>query len=88
MVQQSSETFSDQKKIKNSGNKFIKLIKELVREGNRQHFIIRNTEGRVLAELTVIIAVIIVLAAPLVSAIGLIAVLIRGCKIVIRRVDI
>lgn len=83
----SPEAHSSQKKD-NNWYKLLKLVKELIKEGNERHFIISNKEGIVLVELTAILAIIIVLAAPVVSAVGLIIALIRGCKITIKRVDI
>lgn len=81
MGQVSTEDSLAQKKTGDNWNRFIKLIKELLREGNERHFIIKNREGEVLVEVTAIIALVFVLAAPLISAIGLIVALIRGCKL-------
>jgi hypothetical protein len=69
------------------GEQLLAKAKELVREGNVRRIIIKNDEGRTLAEFPLTIGVIGVALAPVWAAIGAIAALATRSTIVVERID-
>ena len=72
-------------KHKVSGDKVIEKIKELLREGNVRHVVIKNDEGRTLIEFPVAIGVAGALLLPVWAAVGAIAAIVAQCTIEVER---
>ena len=59
-----------------SGKDLVNKIKELLHEGNVRRIIIKNDEGKTFLEIPVNIGIIGVIVAPVLAAVGAIAVLV------------
>ena len=70
-----------------TGEDIMNKIKELVAEGNVRRILVRNEEGRVLAEFPLTVGVIGVALLPIWAAIGAIAALATRCTIIVERID-
>ena len=71
-----------------SGDKVVGKIKELIREGNVRHIVIKNDEGRTLIEFPVSIGVAGALLLPVWAAVGAVAAIVTKCTIEIEREDV
>jgi hypothetical protein len=71
--------------FKVSGEDVIKVIKQIVAEGNARKIIIKNEEGKTLIELPLTIGAIGALIAPALAAVGAIAALVTKCTIVVEK---
>jgi Domain of unknown function (DUF4342) len=60
-------------KLSKSAKEIITKIEELIKEGNLRRIIIKDDNGEVFIEIPMLVGAIVTLAAPLVSAIGVIA---------------
>jgi hypothetical protein len=67
------------------GEKIVAKIRELVREGNVRHVVIKNEEGKTLIEFPVTVGVAGALLLPVWAAIGALAAVVSNCKIVVER---
>ena len=65
----------------------IAKIKELIREGNVRHVVIKNDEGKTLIEFPVTIGVAGALLMPVWAAVGAIAAMVTDCTIEVERSD-
>jgi len=72
-------------KYKVAGDKVISTIKELIREGNVRHVVIKTDEGRVLIEFPVSIGVAGAVLLPVWAAVGAVAAIVTQCTIEIER---
>ncbi len=61
------------KKLSKSAKEIISKIEELIKEGNLRRIIIKDENGEVFIEIPMLVGAIVTLAAPFVSAIGVIA---------------
>jgi hypothetical protein len=68
-----------------SGDKVVAKIKELLREGNVRHVVIKNEEGRTLIEFPVAIGVAGALLLPVWAAVGAVAAIVAHCTIEVER---
>jgi hypothetical protein len=73
--------------LKVAGDNLVATIKELIREGNVNHIIIKNEEGKTLIEVPLTLGVVGVLVAPVWAAIGALAALAANFTIVVQRVE-
>ena len=60
-------------------------VKEIINEGNVRRIIVKNKEGKTLVELPLTIGVVGAALAPMLAAVGAIAVLVTECTIVVER---
>jgi len=70
-----------------TGEEVIAKVKELVREGNVRHIVIKNEEGRTLIEVPLTVGAVGAILLPVWAAIGTIAALVGRCTIVVERVE-
>jgi hypothetical protein len=70
------------------GENVIGKIKEIVREGNVRHVVIKNEEGRTLIEFPVTIGVAGAILAPVWAAVGAIAAMVSNLSIEVEREDV
>lgn len=70
-----------------SGDRVIEKIRELIREGNVRHVVIKNEEGRTLIEFPVTVGVAGALLLPVWAAIGAVAAVVGSCSIEVERMD-
>jgi len=70
-----------------SGDRVIEKLRELLREGNVRHVVIKNDDGRTLIEFPVTLGVAGALLLPVWAAIGAIAAMVGNCSIEVERVD-
>ena len=74
--------------FKVSGEDLLKNVRQLIAEGNARRIIIKDKEGKVIAEFPLSIGIIgAALAAPL-AAIGAIAALVNECTISVEREEV
>lgn len=67
------------------GERVIGKIKELVREGNVRHVVIKNEDGRTLIEFPVTVGVAGAILAPVWAAVGAIAAMVANLSIEVER---
>lgn len=72
-------------RIKVSGEQLVDKTKELIHEGNVRRIIIKNADGDTVIEVPVTIGVVGAVVAPVLSAVGAIAVLASSWTIEIER---
>ena len=82
---QGSEGRRERHKV--SGDRVVEKIRELIREGNVRHVVIKNDEGRTLIEFPVSVGVAGALLLPVWAAIGAIAAVVGNCSIEVERVE-
>ena len=82
---QGSERGRERHKV--SGDRVVEKIRELIREGNVRHVVIKNDEGRTLIEFPVSVGVAGALLLPVWAAIGAIAAVVGNCSIEVERVE-
>ena len=68
-----------------SGEKLISTIKELIRETNVRHIIIKNAQGETLVEIPLAVGMVGVLLLPVWAALGAIAALAADLRITVVR---
>lgn len=68
-----------------SGDELVAKLKELVRQGNVRHIVIKNDEGRTLIEVPLSLGVVGAVLLPVWAAIGAIAAMVTRCSIEIER---
>jgi hypothetical protein len=68
-----------------SGEKLISTMKDLIRETNVRHIIIKNDRGETLIEIPLAIGVVGVLLLPVWAALGTIAALVADLRITVVR---
>ena len=92
MTEPETETSSDDEgardysdKFRVTGDKVVATIRELIREGNVRHVVIKNDEGRTLIEIPVSIGVAGALLLPVWAAVGAIAAVVTKCTIEVER---
>ncbi len=68
-----------------SGDRVLEKIRELIREGNVRHVVIKNEEGRTLIEFPVTVGVAGALLLPVWAAIGAVAAVVGSCSIEVER---
>ena len=83
-------TFSEEMEV--AGNQLIDRIQDVIKQGNVRRVIIRNSDGKSLIEVPLTIGAVaggaVVLAAPLLAALGALAALVTRVKIeIVREID-
>ncbi len=73
--------------FKVTGDEVLAKLKELVREGNVRHVVIKNEKGQTLIEVPLTVGAVGAILLPVWAAIGTIAALVAKCTIVVERVD-
>lgn len=68
-----------------SGNKVLKKVKQIIKEGNARRIIIKNDKDETLVEIPLTIGAIGVLAAPIFAAVGAVAAVVTNCTIVVEK---
>jgi hypothetical protein len=68
-----------------SGSNLVDRVRELLHEVNVTRVIIKDDKGKVLLEIPATVGVVGVVLAPWLVALGVIAVLVTNCKIVVER---
>lgn len=68
-----------------SGDKLIDKVKELIHEGNVNRIIVKDEKGRTFLEIPVTAALVGIVLAPFLAALGVIAALLTNCTIVVVR---
>ncbi|NTU98639.1 DUF4342 domain-containing protein [Candidatus Falkowbacteria bacterium] len=79
--EKSREEFS--KEFKVSGEKLVKKVKELIKEGNARKIIIKDEKGKSIMEIPLTVGAVGVLLAPVLAAVGALAALLTECTIVV-----
>ena len=74
-----------QEEFKVAGEDVIRVVKQLIAEGNVRRISIKNEAGVTLFELPLTIGVIGAIIAPALAAVGAIAALVTKCTIVVER---
>jgi hypothetical protein len=82
---QADEAPEGREKYKVAGDKVVSTIKELIREGNVRHVVIKNDEGSTLIEFPVSIGVAASVLLPVWAAVGAVAAIVTKCTIEIER---
>jgi hypothetical protein len=73
------------KEFRVSGEELVKKVKELIKEGKIRRIIIKNEDGKTLAEFPLTIGVVGALLSPMWAAIGAIAALVSNCTIIVEK---
>ncbi len=68
-----------------SGEELVKKIKEIIKEGNARRIIIKNEDGKSVAEFPLTVGAVGALVAPILAAVGAIAALLTKCTIVVEK---
>ena len=71
------------KEFKVNGEKLVSKIKELIKEGNATRVIIKNEKGREILEIPLTIGAVGILIAPVLAAVGALAVFLTECTVVV-----
>ncbi|MFA6417165.1 MAG: DUF4342 domain-containing protein [Patescibacteria group bacterium] len=71
--------------FKVAGEEVLAKVKKLIKEGNVRRIIIKNDKGKILMEIPVTFAVVGVVVAPLLAAIGALAALLSSVTIEVER---
>jgi len=71
--------------FKISGEDITEKIKEIIKEGNARRIIIKNEDGKSVAEFPLTVGAVGALIAPILAAVGAIAALLTKCTIVVEK---
>jgi hypothetical protein len=71
--------------IQITADKLVDTVTNLIHEGNVRHIAVKNPEGKVVIEFPVTIGVVGLLIAPMIAAVGAIAVYAANFTLVITR---
>lgn len=69
------------KEFKVKGEMLVKKVRELVKEGNARRIIIKNEKGKSLMEIPVTVGAVGVVLAPVLAAVGALAVFLTDCTV-------
>lgn len=78
-------TKTTHEEFKVNGEDLLRKVKELINEGNVRRIIIKNKEGKSLAEFPLTIGIVGAVIAPVLAAVGAIAALVTECTIIVER---
>lgn len=79
------ETRTITEEIQITADKLIDTVTDLLHEGNVRHIVVKNAEGQTVVEFPVTIGVVGLLIAPIVAAVGAIAVYAADFTVVVTR---
>jgi len=82
-TKQKKESKKEQFKVK--GEDILKKVKELIKEGNVRRIVIKNSKDMVLMEIPITFAVVGVVFAPMLAALGALAALVSNATIEVER---
>ena len=68
-----------------SGNNLVERVKQLLHEGNVTRVIVKDEANKTLLEIPATVGIVGTVVAPWLAALGVIAVLVANCKIVVER---
>ena len=71
--------------FKVSGGDVVNTIKKIIAEGNARRIIIKKEDGTTIVEFPLTVGAIGALLAPILAAVGAIAVLVASCTIVVEK---
>ena len=71
--------------FKISGEDITEKIKEIIKEGNARRIIIKNEDGKSVAEFPLTVGAVGALIAPILAAVGAMAALLTKCTIVVEK---
>jgi hypothetical protein len=74
--------------IKVTGQKLVETVERLVREGNVRRIIIRNEEGHTFIEIPITVAVVGVVFAPILAAVGALAAMAAKFTVVVEKAHV
>ena len=74
-----------QEQFKIDGHEVLQKVKQLIKEGNVRRIIIKNEKGKVMMEIPMTFAVVGAVFAPVLAAVGALAVLMNKCTIEVER---
>lgn len=80
-----NKSFTEEIQI--TADKLVDTIKDLIHEGNVQHIAVKDQEGKVVFEVPVTIGLVGLLLAPVIAAVGAIAVYAADYTIVVTRTE-
>ncbi len=86
-VRDDSSGGSRREEFRVPGDQLVSKLKELIRQGNVRHIVIKNDEGRTLIEVPLSLGVVGAVLLPVWAAIGAIAAVVTNCSIEIERED-
>jgi hypothetical protein len=81
----SEETKGRKEEFRLSGSEVIDKIKEIVHEGTARRIILKNEEDHVIMEIPLTFAVVGVVLAPIIAAVGAATALLTKCTLVVER---
>ncbi len=76
-------TFTEEIKI--TADKLLDTVKDLLHEGNVRHIVVKNAQGHTVLEIPVSVGIVGLLVAPILAAIGAIAVYAADFTILVTR---
>jgi hypothetical protein len=71
--------------IKVSGQKLVETVEKLIHEGNVRRIIIRNEQGQTFIEIPITVAVVGVVFAPILAAVGALAAMAARFTVVVEK---
>ena len=71
--------------LKVKGENLVKMVKNLINEGNVRHLSIKDKDDKVIAEFPLTVGVVGAVFAPVLAAIGALAAFLTECTITIER---
>jgi Domain of unknown function (DUF4342) len=71
--------------IKVAGHKLVETVEQLIRQGNVRRIIIRNEEGHTFIEIPVTVAVVGIVFAPILAAVGALAAMASKFTVVVEK---
>lgn len=80
-----SKKKAKQETFKVQGEKLLGKVKELIKEGNGRRIIIKDKNGKTVAEFPLTVGVVGALLVPILAAAGALAALLTECSIVVER---
>ena len=83
LLNKKTKTTTEQ--IKGTGDQVIKKVRELVKEGNVRKIMIKDKNGKSIAEFPLTIGVIGTALVPVLAAVGAIIALVAECTITIEK---
>ncbi len=69
-----------------SGRELVRKVEELIHEGNIRRIVIKH-DGRILLDIPLAIAVVGVVLAPVLTAVGAVAAMVTNCTVSVERVE-
>lgn len=79
------ETKGRKEEFRLSGSEVIDKIKEIIHEGTARRIILKNEEDHVIMEIPLTFAVVGVVLAPIIAAVGAATALLTKCTLVVER---